>query len=53
MKATDAQNTAYRSGLCVGLCGRRYSAGRSRCDECHTDLAIVLIAPELTRKAGR
>lgn len=39
MTATDdpqreARAAAYRASLCVGLCGRRYSAGRTRCDEC-------------------
>lgn len=36
MRSTPAQNAAYIRGLCVGLCGRPYSAGRTRCEECHT-----------------
>ena len=35
-RSTEAQNAAYIRGLCVGLCGRPYSAGRTRCSECHT-----------------
>jgi hypothetical protein len=35
--STPEQHAAYRAGLCVALCGRPHSAGRPRCDECHTD----------------
>lgn len=31
---TEARHEAYRQGLCVNLCGRKYSAGRTRCTEC-------------------
>lgn len=34
-QATDAQNAAYRAGLCVDCRTVPYSAGRPRCDECH------------------
>jgi uncharacterized paraquat-inducible protein A len=34
-QATDAQNAAYRAGLCVDCKAVRYSAGRPRCDRCH------------------
>lgn len=35
-RSTEAQNAAYIRNLCVGLCGRPYSAGRTRCEGCHT-----------------
>ncbi len=32
----DAErHTRYRQGLCVDCGQKRYSAGRSRCTECH------------------
>lgn len=53
MKSTDAQNEAYKAFFCVGLCGRRYSAGRPRCDQCHSDQPLAVIEPELDRKGAR
>lgn len=34
MTDPEARHNAYRAGLCVQLCGRKYSAGRTRCNEC-------------------
>lgn len=53
VKSTPAQNEAYRASLCIGLCGRRYSAGRPRCAECHADQPLAVIEPELDRKGAR
>ena len=36
------RNAAYRSGLCVELCGRKYSPGRTRCEGCHAVYAAGL-----------
>jgi hypothetical protein len=47
--ATAAQNAAYRAGLCVGMCGRRYSAGRPRCNECHAEYASQTTEQETAR----
>lgn len=33
--AREIRRVLYIRGLCVGGCGRRYSAGRPRCEECH------------------
>jgi hypothetical protein len=52
-QSTPAANAAYVTGLCVGLCGRRQSAGRTRCAECHTDQPLAVIEPELKRKGAR
>jgi hypothetical protein len=35
-RATEEQNAAYRVGLCIGLCGKPYAAGMTRCYACHT-----------------
>lgn len=35
MRATEEQNTAYRAGLCIGLCGKPYAAGMTHCYTCH------------------
>ncbi len=32
---SDEQDRRYRAFLCVGCGEKRYSAGRTRCDECH------------------
>ncbi|MDR3654727.1 MAG: AAA family ATPase [Mycobacterium sp.] len=34
-KTTPEQHTAYRNGLCIDGCGRKHSAGRPRCNDCH------------------
>jgi len=43
-KATDAQNTAYRHGWCIDCGYRRQSAGRPRCESCHTNLLQDMVS---------
>jgi hypothetical protein len=35
--SSDEANAACRKGLCVGCRTRRYSPGRTRCEDCHRD----------------
>lgn len=45
----QVRNALYRAGLCV-WCGQPQSAGRPRCDECHSVLASHgFFDPELDR----
>jgi hypothetical protein len=35
-KLIDTRNAAYARGLCIDCCTEPHSAGRPRCEECHT-----------------
>jgi hypothetical protein len=43
------RNEYYRAGLCVTGCGRPYSPGRPRCNDCHR-AHIPVMEPGLTRR---
>jgi len=40
--ATAAQSAAYVRGLCMDGCGRKPSAGRPRCEQCHRAYVAVV-----------
>ncbi|MGO9097890.1 MAG: AAA family ATPase [Mycobacterium sp.] len=35
LETAPEQHARYRNGLCIDGCGRKHSAGRPRCNECH------------------
>lgn len=49
-RTSPEANREYVAGRCVDGCGRPYSAGRPRCDECHSSASLEFIEPVLTRR---
>jgi hypothetical protein len=45
-------NAAYRRGLCIDCRTRRYSAGRPRCNDCHTARNLSINSDTPQREAA-